>query len=87
MTPDMEITNWRKADRYERRLGQQAVYVCPGCGREVAVGPLYTIAADGTVRASAMCPLKGCSFHRFITLVGWGEEKGRDWTGPSGEWR
>lgn len=31
----------------------------------------HTVAADGTVTPSAVCPVKGCTWHEFIRLGGW----------------
>lgn len=31
----------------------------------------HTIADDGTVSPSVVCPREGCSFHEFIRLDGW----------------
>lgn len=41
---------------------------CPGCGLTFALD--HTIAKDGTVSPSLVCPIKGC-FHGFIRLEGW----------------
>lgn len=61
---------------------------CPGCGRVAMVGSNHTVAADGTVSPSDVCPFDrayvtrhelhdeiGCTFHEFIVLD--------DWTRPS----
>ncbi len=31
----------------------------------------HTIAPDGTVSPSVVCPVKDCGFHEFIKLEGW----------------
>ena len=31
----------------------------------------HTIADDGTVTPSAVCPVKGCTFHEYVRLVDW----------------
>lgn len=31
----------------------------------------HSVAADGTVSPSVVCPMQGCNFHRFVTLVAW----------------
>ena len=49
-----------------------ATMVCPGCGKEWSIGTKnHTIAADGVVSPSWVCPGTGCGFHEFIHLVGW----------------
>lgn len=34
-------------------------------------GRVHTIAADGTVLPSYVCPVGGCSFHEMVRLDGW----------------
>lgn len=34
-------------------------------------GSIHSIAADGTVTPSYVCPVAGCTFHDFVRLVGW----------------
>ncbi len=49
--------------------GKSADYTCPN-GH---VGELtdHTIAKDGTVSPSVVCPRGGCGFHDYIRLIGW----------------
>jgi hypothetical protein len=35
---------------------------------------IHTIADDGTVTPSVVCPYEGCGFHEFIQLEGWQPE-------------
>ena len=35
------------------------------------VSDVHTIAADGTVSPSYVCPVKGCTFHVHVRLDGW----------------
>lgn len=51
---------------------QLAIVKCPKCGRECGVGKAtHSIAADGTVMPSMICPHDGCDFHEYVTLFGW----------------
>lgn len=34
-------------------------------------GDGHTIAADGTVTPSTVCPEEGCTFHEWVILDGW----------------
>lgn len=41
-------------------------------GHLASVSPkVHTIAADGTLSPSYVCPREGCSFHDFVRLEGW----------------
>ena len=33
--------------------------------------PYHTVAADGTVHPSVVCPWKGCTWHVFARLLDW----------------
>jgi len=57
---------------------------CPGCGRVAMVGSNHTVAKDGTVSPSDVCPYDAeyvkrhdlhdeiaCTFHEFIKLEDW----------------
>jgi ribosomal protein S27AE len=52
-----------------------AAVVCPQCGAGMSIGggtrfgSCHTIAADGTVRPSVVCPR--CPWHTFIRLLDW----------------
>lgn len=35
------------------------------------VSGAHSIAADGTISPSYVCPAKGCDFHRFVRLLDW----------------
>lgn len=44
---------------------------CPECGRTgVLEPPDHTIAADGAVTPSVVCPYE-CGFHEHVRLEGW----------------
>lgn len=51
------------------------VVKCPECGVDSTVSNrVHTIADDGTVAPSYVCPhtkMNGCKFHRYIRLDGW----------------
>ena len=34
-------------------------------------GRVHTVAADGTVTPSYVCPVEGCDFHQYVRLDGW----------------
>lgn len=43
---------------------------CPSCGNPASlVG--HTIARDGRVEPSLICPHPPCEFHEWVTLIGW----------------
>lgn len=53
-----------------------AVVTCPICLRTMSVGggrfgSAHTIAADGTVSPSLVCPYPPCAWHVFVRLDGW----------------
>jgi hypothetical protein len=43
---------------------------CPKCG-EVASMASHTVADDGSVTPSAICPNNDCDFHEYIKLDDW----------------
>ncbi len=48
-----------------------ALVVCPRGHESVLSGSVHSVAADGTVRPSYVCPDKNCPFHDFVQLEGW----------------
>lgn len=44
---------------------------CPGCGIVGLVGSNHTVADDGIVSPSDVCPFPPCTFHRHIALDDW----------------
>jgi hypothetical protein len=48
-----------------------ASIACPQCG-VLATLTDHSIAADGTVSPSVVCPTSGCSWHVQARLLGWG---------------
>ena len=43
---------------------------CPGCHDEFPILPPQTVADDGLVLPSCVCP-HGCGFHALVRLGGW----------------
>ena len=52
--------------------GRTALLSCPD--GHIASLSQHTIAADGTVSPSVVCPEPGCDFHEHVRLVGWEAE-------------
>ena len=50
--------------------GRTALFCCPKCGEAASLFG-HTIAVDGTVTPSVVCPQEGCTFHEFIRLEAW----------------
>ena len=44
---------------------------CPGCHKVALLGSNHTVASDGTVQPSDVCPFPPCTFHEFISLDDW----------------
>ena len=44
---------------------------CPGCSKVALLGSNHTVAPDGTVQPSDVCPFPPCTFHEFIQLDDW----------------
>lgn len=44
---------------------------CPGCGKVALLGSNHTVADDGTVHPSDVCPFPPCTFHEFVRLDCW----------------
>jgi hypothetical protein len=44
---------------------------CPGCGKVSLIGSNHTVAADGTVSPSDVCPYLPCGFHEFVICDDW----------------
>ena len=51
-------------------IRSSAMVNCRDCGKTASLSD-HTIAANGEVTPSLVCPTDGCSFHEFVTLVGW----------------
>lgn len=49
-----------------------AILTCRDGHLSRIVSVVHSIAADGVVSPSYVCPAPGCSFHEFVQLVGWG---------------
>ena len=43
---------------------------CPTCGQVASLSG-HSIAADGMVTPSLVCPYPGCTFHEYVKLEGW----------------
>ncbi len=55
---------------YDHATGSTTKIVCPNCGTK---GELeHEINSLGEVSPSVECPTKGCDFHNYIKLEGWG---------------
>lgn len=56
-----------------RRSGDNrptALISCPNCGQFMSLSQ-HTIAENGEVTPSLVCPHYGCDFHEHITLENW----------------
>lgn len=66
-----------KSGEYRRTVGVlagkgfSAIVRCPGCGKTSSLGPLHTVADDGTVTPSFVCPHAPCPFHEWVRLLDW----------------
>jgi hypothetical protein len=47
-----------------------ATMSCPECGKPASLSG-HTIAPDGDVSPSVVCPHDGCHFHEYVMLLGW----------------
>jgi len=55
-----------------RENGKGAMFNCPKCGQYAGIdAPNHTIADDGAVHPSVVCPYDNCDFHDYIRLIGW----------------
>jgi hypothetical protein len=72
-----EAGTWSLVDVAPDRYG--VVASCPLCG---GTGQLFrhTVADDGTVNPSYVCPYEPCTFHEMVTLADW-----KPAPAPSGE--
>jgi len=61
--------SWKPTATGRSRERFKATVRCPA-GHEMTLSG-HTIADDGTVSPSVVCPTKGCTFHEFVTLDGW----------------
>jgi hypothetical protein len=61
--------------RYLRTIynGLKATIICPMCGQYGSLED-HSIAEDGAVTPSVVCPNENCSFHENILLDGWKNE-------------
>lgn len=51
--------------------GHQSAWIaCPTCGQLATLGD-HTIADNGKVTPSLVCPYDGCDFHDYVELEGW----------------
>lgn len=63
---DYEPGTWKGLQSYKR----SASATCPECGRTCSLLD-HTIADDGAVHPSLVCPYDDCSFHEWVKLEGW----------------
>lgn len=68
------IGEWRPVRLADESYRASARVWCPECGAEAGLHD-HTIADDGTVEPSVICPHPGCSFHEMVKLDGWQEHK------------
>ena len=61
---------WKGAVRDGSRTANVS---CPGCGKIASLID-HSIAQDGTVTPSLVCPYEGCTFHDWVKLEGWSEK-------------
>lgn len=54
-----------------RPFGQNVMFVCPNGHDGLLWNPDHTVAEDGTVSPSVVCPYDGCDFHEFVRLLDW----------------
>ena len=71
---DLKHGSLEQPGQWERGQGPYPIRIvalvsCPKCGKGMSLS-LHTIAADGTVSPSLVCPYQ-CGFHDFVKLVGW----------------
>lgn len=69
---DMPRGHWfplSKGDRECSPDGVHAIITCPDCGKSCALK--HTVAADGTVTPSMVCPHKPCPWHVWGVLDDW----------------
>lgn len=68
----LAITAWKPFPWRSGPSGIIATMTCPGCGKDLSIsGKIHTIATDGAVSPSMVCPHQPCTFHAFIRLEGW----------------
>lgn len=60
---DMKPGQWFKTST------GNAIIACPKCGKYAELN--HTIALDGTVSPSLVCPFSPCDFHDYGNLEGW----------------
>lgn len=52
-----------------------ATMTCPTCGADFSIGSaVHSIADNGDVFPSMVCPYPPCAFHAFIALEGWADD-------------
>lgn len=57
---------------HEHLVRHYALITCPTCHKALSVGVGgHSIAEDGTVSPSVVCPRPGCTFHEFVRLADW----------------
>lgn len=65
--PRNEPGTWRPVNDPSGEV--KASITCPKCGQAAAID--HSIAADGAVTPSLVCPRDGCDFHEMGKLEGW----------------
>ncbi len=62
--------NWIDRDFARKADVHTACVTCPNCGNPMSLKE-HTIAANGAVSPSLVCPTEGCQFHEFVILEEW----------------
>lgn len=62
--------HWIDRDFAQKTDIQTAVLTCPNCGNAMSLKE-HTIAENGAVSPSVVCPEKDCTFHEFVVLKEW----------------
>lgn len=78
-TAELLPCTWDYAKRIRDRDGKYvcqsdndiALCTCANGHTTRMVSTVHRVAPDGTVAPSYVCPVKGCSFHQYVRLVGW----------------
>ena len=62
---------WKRVTGDLADIGYLAVVRCPECKLLESIARKHTVAADGKVSPSVVCPHDGCNWHVYVRLDGW----------------
>ncbi len=65
--------NWQDRDFVNHADVHTAAVTCPKCEKVMSL-KAHTIAANGAVSPSLVCPEPDCDFHKFVVLEDWKPE-------------